>query len=429
MTKGPIFEEPDAPSGRDRARSEGRQTDFLDVAVDLGHAANRIAAVQLRAIDRARREALAADNAKSLSSRNLAARSFRAEVATAMGISERSAENVIGNAAALIGQFPCTLALLESGAISYRHAIAMVEEASGLDTEDQASLEAEVLPSATMLTPPQFQRVLRTARERLHPESIEQRQVAARSDRGVGVDDERDGMATLWLHTNAVHAHAIFNRLTKAAHGLRTEDDERTLDNRRADILVSVLLAKENGVPFGFVPNEPDSEDFVRWFRGIDAQVIVSVPVLSLLGKSDVPATLDGIVPIDLETARVIVGQAKSFIRILTHPETGATLSVGRKRYKPPRDLCMYLAIRDLICRFPGCSQPAARSDIDHTREWQDEGHTEHVNLAHLCRGHHTIKGETEWKVTQRADGSGILDWVSPSGRTMQTHPAVRFGS
>jgi hypothetical protein len=428
MAQGPVFDDPDAPSGRDRARSEGRALDFLDVAVDLGQTMNKIAALQLRAIDRARRDAEARDKAKTPSSRNLAARSFRAEVATALGIAERSAENLIGNASVLIECLPRTLDLLESGAISYRHAVAVVDEASGLDDADRITLESEVLSRATGLTPPQFRRLVRNARERLHPESIEARQVAARSDRGVGLEDERDGMATVWLHTNAAHAHAIFNRLTKASHGLRTEDDTRTLDNRRADIMVSVLLAKENGVPFGFVPNEADSEDFVNWFRGIDAQVIVSVPVLSLLGKSDLPATLDGIVPIDLETARVIVGQAKSFIRILSHPETGATLSVGRKRYKPPRDLRMYLAIRDLICRFPGCSQPAARSDIDHTIEWQDEGHTEHVNLAHLCRGHHTIKGETNWKVTQAPDGSGVLNWVAPSGRKMQTHPAVKFG-
>ena len=50
-------------------------------------------------------------------------------------------------------------------------------------------------------------------------------------------------------------------------------------------------------------------------------------------------------------------------------------------------------------------------------------GETDHTNLAHLCRGHHTLKGNTAWTVTQANDGSGVLTWTTPTGRTYRTHP------
>jgi hypothetical protein len=47
---------------------------------------------------------------------------------------------------------------------------------------------------------------------------------------------------------------------------------------------------------------------------------------------------LEGYGPIDIETARRLAADAPGFTRILTHPETGAVLSLGRDRYAiPPR--------------------------------------------------------------------------------------------
>jgi hypothetical protein len=161
----------------------------------------------------------------------------------------------------------------------------------------------------------------------------------------------------------------------------------------------------------------------VKWFRGIRASVHVTVPVLTLLGDSHQPAILEGRVPIDPDTAMILAARAPSFVRILTDPETGVVLSVGRKRYKTPKDLRTRLEIRDGTCRFPGCMRPAVESDIDHTGDWQYGGQTEHTNLACLCRGHHTLKGDTRWTVTQSTDGQSVMTWRSPTGRSYTTRP------
>jgi hypothetical protein len=148
---------------------------------------------------------------------------------------------------------------------------------------------------------------------------------------------------------------------------------------------------------------------------------------MTLLGHSAEPATLEGYGPIDLPTARELTAGAPSLTRILTHPETGAVLSVGRDRYAVPADLRTWLRVRDGTCRFPGCSRAARTSELDHTKDWQYEGCTEHKNLAHLCKSHHRLKHMTEWSVEQR-DG-GTLEWTAPSGRSYSTEPETRMAA
>jgi hypothetical protein len=114
-------------------------------------------------------------------------------------------------------------------------------------------------------------------------------------------------------------------------------------------------------------------------------------------------------------------------VRLLTHPETGAVLSVGRDRYAVPRDLKLWLRIRDETCRFPGCGRTAAHADIDHTIDWQHDGATRHDNLAHLCEAHHRLKHQTAWRVNQA--GGGALEWRAPSGRVYRTEPATQLTS
>lgn len=137
--------------------------------------------------------------------------------------------------------------------------------------------------------------------------------------------------------------------------------------------------------------------------------------------SADAPATLDGHTPVDADTARTLCAHAPSLRRILTHPESGTVLSVGRTTYQVPADLKALLAERDSTCRFPGCTRPVRRCDLDHTEAWVDGGTTSADNLAALCRHHHVLKHQTRWNVRQLDDGH--LRWTSPTGREHRTTP------
>jgi hypothetical protein len=243
-------------------------------------------------------------------------------------------------------------------------------------------------------------------------------------------------MGRLCIEAPIVQLVAATNRITDIAKSLQADGELRTLTQLKVDVVTDILndvdaLEAGDGQR-GTTAGQGDGP--VARFRGIRPRLLVTVPAMTMLkarpeaGRPQEPGVLEGFGPIDPQTAREIAGNAKSMIRILTHPETAIVLSMGRKRYRIPRDLRTYLRMRDGTCRFPGCSRNAIHAELDHTKEWATEnGETAYNNLAHLCPGHHALKGNTAWKVQQSPDGSGNLTWTSPTGHILHTEPDVRL--
>ncbi|TFC04509.1 HNH endonuclease, partial [Cryobacterium adonitolivorans] len=132
-------------------------------------------------------------------------------------------------------------------------------------------------------------------------------------------------------------------------------------------------------------------------------------------------AILEGYGPIDPETARRIAGTATSWTRILTHPETGCRLSMGRITHDPPADMRRYLQARDQTCQRIGCTRRASLSEIDHTRAWNTGGPTDVDNLVHLCKSCHRLKHQSSFTTSQGPGGA--LTWTTPSGKTYTSAP------
>ncbi|HWI31122.1 MAG TPA: HNH endonuclease signature motif containing protein [Microbacterium sp.] len=135
---------------------------------------------------------------------------------------------------------------------------------------------------------------------------------------------------------------------------------------------------------------------------------------------------MEGIGPIPTSRARELCGGADGWMRILTHPETGMVLSVGREQYRPPPALRRLVRWRADRCMAPGCGVPAARCEIDHTIAWQDGGDTALENSAPLCKGHHAVKHHGGWRVGQVEGSGGALEWTSPTGRRYLVAPERR---
>jgi hypothetical protein len=359
------------------------------------------------------------------------------DAAVILKISEGATQILFHQCRLLEEHLPATFTALQEGAISFRHATVIAEEADSLPVEARTAFDADMAPRARQMTAVQLGRKARAVREKMHPESIRERHVRAAADRRVCVEPARDGMARLELLMPAPEAFGIFNRLDDTAQALAGPAEPRTLDQLRADVATDLLLngqhrttepTSTNPTHAGPIHADPDnSTDSTHQFpQGIVPTVMVVVPVLTLLGLSEEPATLEGYGPIDAETARELAGNAKSWFRILTHPETGTVLSVGQTSYKVPEAMRRYLQYRDGTCRAWGCNRQARNCDLDHTVEWHNGGHTAVDNLAHLCERHHKLKTHTGWDVEQVGDGR--LQWTSPLGRAHRTEPANVVG-
>jgi hypothetical protein len=158
---------------------------------------------------------------------------------------------------------------------------------------------------------------------------------------------------------------------------------------------------------------------------GIRPEVSVVIPMLTLLGQGEEPATIAGRGPIGLQEALRLAGQAPVLIRILTDPIGTQVRAVDT--YRPSQKLRRFIRARDGRCRCPFCSRTTAQFDIDHTRAWEHHGKTQDDNLALLCPGCHTLKHLPGWSVRQT--GPGVLEWTSPHGFTATDRPdnPIRF--
>ena len=72
------------------------------------------------------------------------------------------------------------------------------------------------------------------------------------------------------------------------------------------------------------------------------------------------------------------------------------------------------VALRDHTCRFPHCTRPATRCDIDHAKPHHQGGPTCPCNLVPLCRRHHRAKTHSTWRYETPMPATYV--WTSPSG-------------
>jgi hypothetical protein len=383
---------------------------------------------QYRRVQRARELAAEVEGvgeSSTAAERDMATRSFVAELATTLGAHEASASRLIAEAARLTGPRSATLDALESGDLPLTQVRSVLELTSGLpadvaDAVEQVACDAAstAVARGAVSTNAELRRRMRQARERLHPEPLVDRRARAAAERRVCVEPAPDGMAWLSVFLEAERAIAIHHRLDVLA-AREASGDPRTAAQRAADVAADLLVG-------GSLPDDEVTRSGVAAATGaVQPRINVTVPVLTLLGLDDEPAELEGYGPIDAETARRLAAHAPSMRRILVHPETGAALSYGREHYRAPADLEGFVRVRDGRCRFPGCSRRADRADLDHTTAWEHGGHTADANLATLCRHHHRLKHEGGWRVVQ--EPGGVMRWTSPAGHVLRTWPERPF--
>ncbi|MDQ0679274.1 hypothetical protein QFZ30_002656 [Arthrobacter pascens] len=354
-------------------------------------------------------------------------------VACVMTVSERTAGALLSESHELTASLPLTLAALQAGTISWQHAQAMVDETTTLDPAGAAALEAHFLDPdapnparggpAGELVPSRFRHKARTWRERHHQDSIEKRHTKGAQDRRLEYAPDRDGMAWLSAYLPADTAAGIWNRATAAARALQGPTEDRTLTQLRADTAATWLLRAGGESVSGLRTAHPTAENSTIGGVGPGgvpspaAQVLITVPVFSLLGLTDEPAILDGYGPIPPSMARRLVADgADSFHRVLTDPRDGAPLEIGRTSYRIPKAMRQWLRLRDGKCPFPGCSNHSLDNEADHLLAWNVGGTTGITNLGQPCRKHHRLKHTTSWTPTG-ARPNEPPGWISPTGR------------
>ncbi|MGY1855894.1 DUF222 domain-containing protein [Modestobacter sp. SYSU DS0290] len=387
------------------------------------------------------------------------------EVAVALSLTEAAATRVVVQSLQLVERLPGTLRALERGDLTWDHARVMSELIAPLDEEVRATAEERLLGRLGSKTPAQLRVAAHRVVARLDAAAVARRIAAAIRDRHVAVHPGADGMGTLSATLPLPVLRAVQSTLEQYADAAAVPGDERTRAQRMADCLVDLVLRPgEHGLP------------------PVQAHLTVVAGTGTLLGTDDKPGEVNGdLVPAemvrrlaqalglmpagdavphspatdadsdphaaalaDLLGTRMIAGNALAarpaiaLVDELTGQLLALTDAAGLRAgrplgpppespgYTPERALDRFVRLRDRRCRFPGCRKRPIRCDLDHTVPWP-LGPTAHDNLCCLCRHHHRLSHQAPgWRLRGLDDGG--LEWTTPTGQVLVTHP-LRFGA
>lgn len=341
-----------------------------------------------------------------------------------------------------------------------------VTEAATLDAIDDQAVEA-----AQTRSPKQLQVWLLRLVVQLEPLAFQQRHRRALAERRVTVVQGPDGIGYVTGEVSATDASAIDGMLAAMARSLGAEDP-RTEQQRRSDLFADLLLDRlafdsdgdteesdsQDSEPREAVHTEwlevenidPDTGELLgtqlqplnargepvgepvdtdtatapgrtpRPVRHLRQQRIgVVVPLASLIGATDTAAELadrSGFIPgealkeqiaaaLDADSSDEIL-----FTRLLTDNK-GRLLDTTELGRYPSARLAQAIKIRAGTCRYPTCTVPADRCDLDH-HEPVPKGSTSGRNMDPFCRRHH--RGKTfAWHACIRDDNG--VDWTMPT--------------
>ena len=400
-----------------RARTAFDSPDTLDHLIEIAEMVTMQAAQRLIGVNVLRREALADAARRGRVLADVVERSVRLEVAAALRISENEAGHMMAMGEALVERYQTVLDSFAGARMTEQHARVLVEAVETVEPEFRAQIVPAAIELAEALPVGAFRRRLRAQIETVRNTTLAERHRQAVQRRRVVIEPDQDAMAWVMTLMPAVEAQAIFGRATAMAKViLAREGETRTLDQIRADVIADLLI-------------DGDTASHPSEARGIRATVAVTVPVLALLDEvpdGAEPAVVEGVGPVPTDRARELVGGADAWMRVLTHPETGMVLSVGREQYRPPASLRRLVKWRADRCMAPGCGIPASRCELDHRLAWDHGGETGLDNLNPLCKGHHILKHHGGWTVRDVEGSFGAVEWISPTGRRYVVQPERR---
>lgn len=397
------------------------------------------------------------------------------EVAAALTLTGRAADTCLGVALDLAVRLPGTARALDEGIIDRPKARLIAEATRILTDEHAGQVEARILPAAGKQTTGQLRAAVARAILAVDPDAATRRREEAQQDPRVRRWQEDAGTAALAGYgLPPADVLAADQRITARARALRDAGLPGTLDQLRARAYLDALLGQDSTpltepdqpAPSSATPAQsgardpasspgPSAPDDQR----LAARVNLTVPLLTHLGLAAEPGQVAGFGSVDPSLARDLAGRAAAhpasrFCLNITGSDgqpighgcvpgrppdlsragsPGFTVTISplargdcehrhqEAGYQPSRSLQHLIWARTPTCAAPGCRNPAARCDLDHTKPYDRGGRTCECNLAPLCRHHHRCKQSEGWQLDQPAPG--VMRWITPAGRHYITAP------
>src|ERR1700712_3574707 len=184
------------------------------------------------------------------------------EIGLAIKASKHRGQRIIGIAQRLRDGAPDVWEAWQAGDIDHLKAVRITHAVLRLPRPaSKQLLNALVVPVAVCKTAELLGRWLNAFIARYEPEDTDERLHRALADRYAALRPDLDGVSFFSAAMSSLDAAAI-DQILNAVAGLAGPDDGRTLQQRRADTLVDLLLGRvSNGCHVTWHENDDDNED------------------------------------------------------------------------------------------------------------------------------------------------------------------------
>ncbi|GAA4696126.1 hypothetical protein GCM10023215_37630 [Pseudonocardia yuanmonensis] len=165
------------------------------------------------------------------------------ELGLALDATRLTAKTLLARSERLTRLFPATLTAWREGRLDEARVLDLLDITAVLPDDLAVIVEARALERAAGKTRPQWRAAMRRIIARLDPDGEHRRHTAARTTREVTYRALPDGMGSIWARLSATDTEAVWQTLCRLAKGLGP-DDPRTMDQRRADLLVDLCTGR-----------------------------------------------------------------------------------------------------------------------------------------------------------------------------------------
>src|SRR6266704_2271138 len=284
-------------------------------------------------------------------------------------------------------KLPETTAAFANGDVGFQHVAVLARTAEHVGAAAVRKEEGILLQAAQTMDPGQFTSVAKNFEHRVDAAGALAEANRAYERRYFHIAEPVDGLVRIDGVLDVEGGATLRAALQPFMKPVK--DDARSYGQRSADALVQLGRQRGSGGK--------------RDGAGARPQLIIRASLDTLAGTRGAPAgELEGGGTVPAETVQRYACDS-AISRITGQGELEHELNHASRTL--PASTRRALEARDRHCVFPGCTRPLNWCDGHHMVWWTRGGETALPNLALLCRPHHRMVHEENWRLVRQKDG------------------------
>jgi hypothetical protein len=350
------------------------------------------------------------------------------ELIAVLGRTPDGGRAYVGRVLGCAWRLPETYSQVLAGRVEPWRAERVADLTGSLSFEAAAYVDHQLAIALGYVTWALIERLVTEAVIRFDPDRAEAERQKAADQRHFDIGDPNtDGQVWIDGLLDVADGRDLDQAIAREAHTLGQLGDDSSLDVRRSKAAGAIArrdlmldLDTEEGEEPEQVP-PPVEEVAQRPSRDPGRKVTLSVHITdtTLTGENPVGRCEETRSPVSAEQIKEWLQAPGTHITV--QPVIDLADCIPVTAYEIPGRHRRRVELRDHTCRFPHCTRPAKRCDLDHAVEHNRGGPTCPCNLVPLCRRHHRAKTHGRWRYEVLSPGR--YEWTSPNGLTFTVTP------